>query len=568
MKKIFLLLLTMVAVHVSSFAQKPADLNKAVVNVISYDADGNVLHSAYGFLFAPTTDCADVVAPYQVLKGAYRAEIVDWKGQRADVLRILGASSEYDLVTFSTSLPMKKGVNLWGQGADAAKGQAVQVAYYTTDKKALPESTTITAADVYNEHHYYEVTLPNEDRFFGCPLINTEGRVVGMVQKNVQKDATTACAIDIDFAHELSIVTMSALNSDLNAIKIPKALPKDKEDAASYLYMLLHSAQDSTLVITATNDYFALPGADSKVYAERASYYAGRGDLAAADADLKRGISAEGDALADIYHTQSVLMYNKVVYGPTDTDVWPAWTLDSSLESAEKAYAINPLPVYLLQQGHVLFTQQKYQAAYEKFIEVTKSDIANYETFYYAANALERAEGAESEVIALLDSAVARLPRPFTEVAAPYLLARAQHLDNTGQHRRATADFNDYEKIVGTRNLNAYFYYLRMQSEIGSRMYQQALDDAGTAISRATTDEEKADYLFERACLQLQVNLLDDCIASCEEVLKLAPSHAEAYKICGVAYGEKKQKTKAAQYLQKAVELNAENASALLEKYK
>ena len=563
MRKILtFILLTIFAA--SSYAQKPADLNKAVVNVITYDAAGNILHNVYGFLLG--TD-GEAIAPYLAFKGASRADIINWQGQTAQVQRIIGASSEYDLVRFTTDIATKKLVGLEMSPTNASKGQQMQVAYYTNAKKSQTEPAQVVAADKYNDHYYYELSTPNEDRYFGCPVLDAEGRVVALVQKNVQKDATTACAIDINFATQLTVNTMSVFSTDLNDIHIPKQIPlADEEQSFSYVYMLMRSQSDLGIVLPAAEDFMAAFPDNGKIYAERATFYANRGDYANADADLQRAIAKGGDGLADVYNNQSVLIYNKVLAG--GDDVWPAWTLEAALEASQKAYETQPQAVYLLQQGQVLFTLQKYQEAYEKFSEVNNSEIANSQTFYFAANALERAGGDDAVVIALLDSAVSRLAVPYTEDAAPYLLARAQHLDNSAQHRRAVRDYNEYEKIVGTRNLNAYFYYLRMQAEIGSRMYQQALDDALTAISRAETPTDKAEYLFERACLQLQVGLYDDCIASCEELIGISADNADAYKVCGVAYGEKKDKKKAQQYLMKAKEKGAENADELLQKYK
>lgn len=568
MKRILTIILTLLPLTSSLFptvrAQKPADLNKAVVNVITYDASGNVLHNAYAFLLGTE---GEVVAPYQAFKGAASADIINWQGQTAHALRIIGASSEYDLVRLTTDIPTKKLIGLEPAATHASKGQQLQLAYYSTVKKSLPENAEVTAADSYNEHYYYELTTPNEDRFIGCPLLDSEGHVVALVQKNVQKDATTACAIDVNFATALSVNTMSVFNADLNSILIPKQIPTTSEDDAfSYVYMVLHSVKDPAMVIPATDDFIAAYPNNIKIYAERATFNANRGEYALADADLQRGIELGGEGLSDLYHTQSILMYNKM--RNEAAEVWPAWTLETALQAAEQAYATQPQPIYLLQQGQVLFTQQQYEKAYEKFNAVNNTDIASSQTFYFAANALERAGGEDAIVVALLDSAVNRLAKPYNEEAAPYLLARAQHLDNGGQHRRAVQDYNEYEKIVGTLNLNAYFYYLRMQAEIGSRMYQQALDDATTAISRSTDNAEKADYLFERACLELQVGLLDESIASCEAVIALDANYAEAYKVCGVAYGEKKQKAKAAEYLKKAASLGAERTDELLQKYK
>lgn len=563
MKRNIILLLTAI-VALATNAQKPGDLNKAVVNVITYDAAGNILHQTRGFYLGPD---GEIIAPYTAFKGASSAKLVGWQGQTANVKRIVGASSEYDLVRATTDVVPKKLISLSLAAEHATKDQQAQIAYFSDAKKSMPEIAAFTAADLYNDHYYYELSTPNEERYFGCPVLDSEGHVLAVVQRNVQKDATTACAIDINFASELSISTMSIFNADLNSILIPKCIPlTNEEDAYSYLYMLLHAQSDTNIIIPATEDFIAAFPDNTKIYGDRATYYAGRGDYEQAARDLKEGLAKGGEGLAELYNVQSVLMYNKVLSGGLDN--WPEWTLDAALASAQQAYETKPEPLYLLQQGQVLFTQQRYSEAYQKFDAVNQTDIASSQTFYFAANALERAEGDDTAVIALLDSAVARLATPYTADAAPYLLARAQHLDNAAQHRRAVMDYNEYEKIIGPSRLSAYFYYLRMQAEIGSRMYQQALDDAVVAINRSEDNREKADYLFELSCLQLQVGLLNECVQSCETLIKLDATYAEAYKICGIAYGEMKDKKKAQQYLRQAKEKGAESVDTLIDKYK
>lgn len=565
MKKINILLLTL-ACGMTAYAQKPADLNKAVASIITYDAKGNVLNSTNGFFIG---ESGEVIAPYQAFKSAVRADVINWQGQQSQVLRVVGASSSYDLIRVTTDVPTKKLNYLTASSTPATQGQTLQLPYYTTEKKALPESTTITSASPWNNHYYYEVSAPNEERFVGCPVLDANNQVMAMIQKNVLKDATTACAIDVNFALDLNTSALSIFSNDLNDVLIPKLVPTTNEDDAfSYVYMMLHSQLAPEFVLTASDDFIAAFPNNAKIYAERAIYQAARGNYAEADADLNKGIALGGSALGDLYNTRSSLMYNKVINAEGGNDAYPAWTLESALESSRQAYATSPQPIYLIQEGHVLFSMQKYQEAYEQFQKVNASELANAQSFYYAANALEHANGEESQIIALLDSCVTHLKTPYNADAAPYIFARAQRLDNAGQHRRATADYNEYEKIIGPSNLNAYFYFLRMQSELGSRMYQQALDDIATAIIRAASTDEKKEYLYQQAVLQLQVKLLDECITSCEQIIAIDSNDGETYKILGIAYGEKGNKAKANQNLLKAKELKAENVEALLEKYK
>ena len=64
-------------------AKKP---HQAVVNLISYKADGTILASGYGFLLSAE---GKTVVPYTLLEGAVRAEVIDAKGKRYPVSRIV-----------------------------------------------------------------------------------------------------------------------------------------------------------------------------------------------------------------------------------------------------------------------------------------------------------------------------------------------------------------------------------------------------------------------------------------------------------------------------------------------
>lgn len=557
-----LILFTLTAII--TFAQKPADLNKAVFNIFTYDTNGQLITNAYGFFVGRD---GDGIAPYQVFKGAARAEVINWQGQRAEVLRILGASATDDLVRFTTDIPTKKLISLITADAPAQRGQQLQLAFYTTDKKALPTPTNVTAADPYNGHTYYEITAPNEEQYFGCPILNAAGQAVAIVQKNVQKDATTACAIDVNCAMNLTNNSLSAINKELTAIHIAKQIPTTSEDDAfSYVYMMLRSQQDSALVITATEDLLTTYPNNAKILAERANFQVNHGNYAAADADLNRAIALGGESLSEIYNTQSNLMYINVLNGKGE--LWPAWTLDTALDAAQKAYSTQNLPIYLLQQANILTAQEKYDEALEKLQTVNASEIANHQTFFLAADILQRNGGEKADIIALLDSAIVRLPEPHTIEAAPYILAYADYLDNAGFSRRAALSYIEYEKLVGSSNLDANFYYVRMQAEQRSKLNQQALDDGATAIARAKTGEEKFGYLYAQATLQLLLGLYDDCIVTANEALKIVPNDPETTKVIGIAYGEKKQKSEATRYLKKALELGAQNVDSLIGKYK
>ena len=60
------------------------------------------------------------------------------------------------------------------------------------------------------------------------------------------------------------------------------------------------------------------------------------------------------------------------------------------------------------------------------------------------------------QVITLLDSCITHLPQPVNARYAQYYLERSRRLIQAAL-RKAVFDYNEYEKIIGPRNLNANF---------------------------------------------------------------------------------------------------------------
>ena len=148
--------------------------------MISYKADGTILASGYGFLLSAE---GKTVVPYTLLSGAVRAEVIDAKGKRYPVSRIVGASSTYDLAVV-TLVAKKPKFDFFAVATDSvAVDETLHLYTYTTSKKAKPTVVTTKAVTPYAGFHYYETTAPNTLLSFGCPLLNAAGQVVGMVQK-------------------------------------------------------------------------------------------------------------------------------------------------------------------------------------------------------------------------------------------------------------------------------------------------------------------------------------------------------------------------------------------------
>lgn len=537
-----------------SAATADDDYRKAVVNVITYDAEGNVLQSGYGFYLSAQ---GTAVAPYHILKDAARADVINNKGKKAAVLRILGANSTYDLVKFSVDV--KETTFLPLTETPAGDADALYLVNYSTSKKQEPVYANVTAVTPFDGYNYYDISAANSDINVGCPLVDATGRAVAVVQKNVGKNATTACAIDSRFINGLEITTTSVFNADLRDIAIPKGLPATESDALSYIYMLGH--RDSMLTLTAIGDFMAIYPDNGEIYTERASFYAdhGRYDLAEQDYATALEKSTKKD---EVHLAFSKTIFNQVSSRPEQP--YKDWSMAKAIEEVDKAYALNPAPLYLMQRARYRFANKEYQESYDDFMQVNSSELASAETFYSAAMALEMTGTDSLRVLTLLDSAVNRLPEPYTQTAAQYFLERATRRIRAARFREAVFDYNEYEQIIGPKNLNDNFYYLREQAELQGRMYQQALDDIQTAIG---LNPNEVIYRVEEALIYVEVGMYEEAIAAARKALEKMPENADALKLIGIALGEQGKKTEALEYLNKAKAQGDTSVDVFLKKY-
>lgn len=558
----YLLPLALAFLPTLSQAQKTNEAQQAVVRVVTFNEKGDTLHTTYGYFASPA---AEVVAPYAAFRGATRAVVTDTKGRQADVLRIVAASDNYDMVRVTTAMPTKKLPFLTRSTAVGVAGTAWQQTFFSTEKQAQPLATNVISADANNVFPYYTLSAPNEEQYVGCPIVDN-GQVVAIAQRNLLDKAQGICAISAAVADSFRVNAAAALNSDFNAIRIPKQLPTTSEnDAYSYFFMMLRTQRDSLQVQPLIQDFTTAYPKNGAAMLDLASYYARLRQYAEADAWLQRRFALGGDGLDAVYDAQAQLIYEKAL---ADSTNYPTWNLEAALKAAEKSYALQAKPAALLQQGVILYSMKRDEQALEKFKTYNATAAASPQSHYFAAQVLMRMKVADSLIVAELDKALEIAEKPYKggDVAA-VLELRAYYNEKLGNVRAAVLDYNDYEQIVGANRLSAQFYAIRASLAEKARIYQVALDDFNSAIARATNSEEREDYRINRALLCLRVQLWDDAIATAQQAITENPQAADAYKIIGVAYGEQKNRARALEYLTKAQQLGDENATTLLQKY-
>lgn len=554
MKRVILIYLCLLTFWGQASAQPSAvqKVARSVFKLTTYRADGSIIATSNGFFIT-----ADGVALGEWIPfvGAVRAEVTDANGKTYPVDCICGANALYDVAKFRvegrfTPVLVAKSVSdketqFWGVG-------------YST-KKAASVAMNVSKAESFMERYLYYVLTPSIDKeMTGCPLVNAKGEVVGVLQRSTTTGETTATSAL--YVANFQPEALSLNDPTLRRTSIRIDLPDDKEQALLPL-MMSSEQRDSTGYVSIVEAFIKkFPNAHDG-YVARAGINMAAGQFAQATRDMETALKC-AEKKDEVHFAYANLMYQKELYH-TDK-AYADWSLDKAFEEAQKAYDLNPLPVYKHLQGQIDYVKGNYQQAYDMFMSLTQTSLKNSELYYEGAQCKRMLNGSKQEIMELLDSAVAVCPKPLTASSAPYFLARAMYLDEMGEYRRAIRDYNQYDTLMVGR-IGADFYYMREQCEVKGKLYKQALEDIDKSIYLASREPM---YWAEKASLLLRVNMNDEAFATAEYCVKIAPEYAEGYLLRGLASIQRGQKKQGLEDLQKAKDLGNEQAQTLIDKYK
>lgn len=547
-----------------TMAQAPKWVEKAkqaVFSVVTYDKNDQILNTGNGFFIS---EDGVALSDYTLFKGAKRAVIIDNEGRQMPVKHILGADDMYDVVKFRVDI-RKKVTALPVAESQPAVGTEVYLLPYSTQKgRSCTTGHVKSVAPVEGGYVYYTLEMQLKDKMVSCPLTNTEGAVFGLAQKSSGQDSVTLCyGVDARYAMAQNISALSYNDMALTDIGIKKALPDTEEQALVFLYMA--STQLSPEKYAGVlDDFIAQYPQSSDGYMRRATHLLSNPQdsiaVAQAAADMDQALKVAKEE-ANVRFDRAKLIYNYMLANPAKP--YNDWSLDKALEEVREAIALQPLPIYTQLEGDILFAKQDYPGALAAYEQVNQSELASPTSFFSAAQSKEMMKAPATEVLALMDSCLARCPQPYTETTAPYLLARAQALLNAQQPRKAMLDYDAYYQAVNG-NVNDAFYYYREQSAIQARQYQRALDDLAKAIEIAPNELL---YRAELAVVNIRVGRSEEAVKILQEALKIEPQYAEAYRLMGQAYVQLKKKDEACECFAKAKELGDTNVDALIEKH-
>ena len=534
---------------------------KAVFSVVTYDKENKIKGTGNGFYIdAQGTALSD----YTLFENAARAVVINADGKQQDVSRILGANSMYDIVKFNTPID-KKQTTLTLASQPAKVGETVYLLPYSTQKATTLQTGKVTSVDsIGNNSFYYTLEMKTGEKTVSCPIMNANGEVLGLIQKNASDESMESYAIGASYGASLAISALSMNDGALNKIGIKKALPDTEEQALVFLYMSSEQ-MDKETYLSVLNDFLSQYPHSMEGYIRRANYYMSMKDTSKyplADEDLKKAIevsSSKEDAMFQV--AKAIYSY---LISQEGKEGYEEWSYDKTLELIRDAIQKNNQPLYVQLEGDILFAQGKYGEAFNCYDKVNQSSLASAATFYSASKAKQLTEGSDiNEVLALMDSAIVKLSKPYFGEAAPYFYERADLRAQAGKYREAVMDYNTfYDAVSG--DVTAYFYFQREQAEMQCRMYQQALNDINKAVEMAP---EEVDYWVEKGSVHLRVNQLDEAIAAFNKALSMNDQYAAAYRMLGYCQAMQKKNKEACANFAKAKELGDEVVDQLIEKY-
>jgi len=537
-----LLLAIVAAIALPLAAQTPKwakKAQKAMLSIITYDQQGQMLHSTTGFYVS-----ADGIAlsDYKSFKGAARAVAFDAAGHEYPVTCILGANSLYDVVklqveaTKTPALPVAT--------AASVSGDKAFVLPYTSSQDGKPAATAISAVSTFSGHHaYYTLPVRLTEKWASCPVMNEGGQVIGLLQMAASVKDTCSYAVSALFADSLHTSALTPANADYQAIPMKKALPAEASQANSFIFLL--GTRDTAAYLSYVNDYIIRFPAETNGYTMLAEMQAAQGRFDEAETTWTTGMKATAKE-DELRYSRANTYYRQI----QARQVPDTWTLEAALQDVEAASALNPLPLYASLRAQLLYSLKRYAEACEQFLALNQTNLRSADNYLYAAQC-QQMRGDTTAVLALQDSAVACFTRPYVEAAAPALLMRANTLLSLERYREAVRDLNDYEHLK-SNTLTANFYYRREQAEMHCRMFQQALDD----IERAVKMEPREPlYHAELAVAHYRFNQLDEAIAAARAAIDLAPEFADAHRILGICLRAQGKEPEARAALQRAADL-------------
>ncbi len=556
MKRVCLFFLAMCLLVFSARADKlPKGVEKArraVASVVTY-RQGVMLHNGTA-VFAG--EKGDVLSSRSLFVGADSAVVIDCKGVARPVNRIVGVNEMFDCIRVRVAAD-KKLNTLPLPASGVVAGETLYRLGYGVGKGGFAEQVGVEKVDSVYSCAYYTLAKPMEPRLTALPLVNGNGELVAVMQEAATGDTINSYAIGASVISMLDVSVPTFGRGYYPSMGIRTALPQNKEEALSCLYMQTIMG-DGMSYKSVIDDFIAQYPTGSEGYMSQAEYEAlVLRDLDAAELSWNKAFEF-AEKPSEVHYAKAKTLNTVVVEG--DSVSHHLLTKANILSEIDKAIAADSQSLFINAKAEILVSHSDFAAAALCYEQLSATDMRSAEVFAKASQCYRAVED-YGKSVAMLDSAVNSFDSTMVKPSAPYILTRALVNVAAKRFRDAVLDYNRYENIMaGT--LGAEFYYLRAQAELSAKMYQLALNDLDTAISLAP---DNVAYYIEKGLLCYRVKLSDEGIRTLKEIEEVAPTVSDVHYLLGRLYIQKGDTAKARPCLERALELGHPDAGSVLE---
>ena len=324
---LFATLMILFANNAQAQAKWAKNVAKTTFTLKTFAANGNLIGSCCGFYVG--TD-GEAVANFAPFKGASRAVVIDANGVEQQVECIIGANDIYDVAKFKVSASKTQPVTL-----AASALQKDNIAWFMPYAvKKTPEAVMGTVTRVEqpaDKYSYYTLQMQVPETAGGCPVLNDNGEVVGIMQQPASGDKD-GYATDVRMATDLTAKPLMINDPTLSQTMLKKALPDDIKEATVTL-MTMQTMADSLTLATTIDDFIKKFPNSSEGYKSRAQSHVRAGRHADADRDMQQAIKT-GTELDDTYYTYARMIYSHQLYEQPEKQYAP-WTLEFAEDMLE-----------------------------------------------------------------------------------------------------------------------------------------------------------------------------------------------------------------------------------------
>ena len=497
--------------------KKTAD---AAFTLTTFKADGSILATSNGVCIS--TD-GIAVSPWKPFVGADKAVIVDAKGQRHDVVCLLGADEIYNVAKFQVSGKTS--------AAPLATTVSASESLWITPMTKSGNAVKADASSIekfMDRYNYTILTSAATDKLNGAPVVNAKGQVIGLFSIS----GTSQSATDANYPKDFVLKGLSQNDASLRQSGLRIGLPHTLEEAV--VALMLSSEKPENVHEAVIKDFIEkFPQANDGYFA-LANMQIAKGEISDADKTLQTAIE-KARAKDEAHYNYARLVYQNVLIPSLEEKVKAVgWSLDKALGEIQQAQSIKQVDAYRHLQAQIIFAKGDYEKAYTEFEALTRTKFNNPELYLEMAQSRQHLGATDKEILDLLNKSIELCDTPYVSTSAPYFYTRGQQLEKMGEYRKAIQDYYTYEYFNQGR-LGAGFYYMREQCEVKGRMWQQALQDI---LIASRLDPKEPLYPTEAGSLLLRLNKMDAAASAARQAIQLDASLPDAYLILGIAQCE------------------------------